>query len=54
MKLIIAIIRPEKLAAVQAALDEQEACLMSVSELLGDGCEPGCTGRYPGMEFRFS
>jgi nitrogen regulatory protein P-II 2 len=52
MKLIIAMIRPEKLAAVQAALTEQEACLMSVSEVLGDGREPGCTGMYRGVEFR--
>jgi nitrogen regulatory protein PII len=37
MKLIIAIIRPEKLAAVQAALREQEACLISVSQVQSDG-----------------
>jgi nitrogen regulatory protein PII len=52
MKLIIAMIRPEHLAAVQAALTEQEACLMSVSEVLGEGREPGCTGMYRGVEFR--
>jgi nitrogen regulatory protein P-II 2 len=52
MKLIIAMIRPEKSAAVQAALIGQEACLMSVSEVLGDGREPGCTGMYRGVEFR--
>jgi nitrogen regulatory protein PII len=51
MKLIIAIIRPEKLAAVQAAFTEHEACLMSFSEVLGDGGEPGRTGIYRGMEF---
>ena len=51
MKLIIAIIRPEKLAAVQAALTEQEACLMSFSEVQGDGKEPGRTGIYRGVEF---
>ena len=52
MKLIIAIIRPEKLAAVQAALTEHEAYLMSFSEVLGDGREPGRTGIYRGVEFR--
>ena len=52
MKLIIAIIRPEKLAAVQAALTEHEAYLMSFSEVLGDGREPSRTGIYRGVEFR--
>ena len=56
MKLIIAMIRPENLAAVQAALTEQEMCLMSVSEVLGEvlgeGREPGCTGMYRGVGFR--
>jgi len=51
MKLIIAIIRPEKLAAVQAALTEHEAYLMSFSEVLGDGREPSRTGIYRGVEF---
>jgi nitrogen regulatory protein P-II 1 len=52
MKLIIAIIRPEKLAAVQAALIEGEACLLSVSEVLSGGPEPGRTGIYRGGEYR--
>jgi nitrogen regulatory protein P-II 2 len=52
MKLIIAIIRPDKLAAVQAALTEHEAYLMSVSEVLGDEREPSRTGIYRGVEFR--
>jgi len=52
MKLIIATIRPEKLAAVRAALIEQEACLMSVSEGLGNGKGPGRIGVYRGTEFR--
>jgi nitrogen regulatory protein P-II 2 len=51
MKLIVAIIRPEKLAAVQAALTEHEAYLMSFSEVLGDGREPSRTGIYRGVEF---
>ena len=52
MKLIIAIIRPAKLAAVQAALTEVKACLISVSQVLGGGREPGRTGIYRGVEFR--
>jgi nitrogen regulatory protein P-II 2 len=52
MKLIIAIIPPEKWAAVQAALHEREACLMSVSEVLGDGKGPRYTAVYRGTEFR--
>jgi nitrogen regulatory protein P-II 2 len=52
MKLIIAIIRPEKLAAVQAALTEREACLLSVGEVLSGGAEPGSTGIYRGIGFR--
>jgi nitrogen regulatory protein P-II 1 len=52
MKLIIAIIRPEKLATAQAALTEHEAYLMSVSEVLGDGREPRRPGIYRGVEFR--
>jgi nitrogen regulatory protein PII len=51
MKLIIAIVGPEKLAAVQAALTEQEACLMSFSEVQGDGKESGRMGIYRGVEF---
>jgi len=51
MKLIIAIVRPENLAAVQAAVDEREASLMAVSQVLADKREPGCTGVYRGSEF---
>jgi nitrogen regulatory protein PII len=39
------------LAAVQAALTEQEACLISFSEVLGDGQEPSRTGISRGTEF---
>src|SRR5262245_24262943 len=52
MKLIIAVIRPEQLAAVEAALSTQEVCLMSVSQVLGDGREPGYTEIYRGREVR--
>ena len=51
MKLIIAIIRPEKLAAVQAAMAEQEASLLAVSQVLSDRREPACMGIYRGREF---
>jgi nitrogen regulatory protein PII len=51
MKLIIAIIRPEKLAAVQAALAEQEACLISFSEVQAGGRGPGRKRIYRGVEF---
>src|SRR5262245_10177838 len=52
MKLIVAIIRPEKLQAVQASLPEPEACLLSVSQVVGDGREAGFTEIYRGREVR--
>jgi nitrogen regulatory protein P-II 1 len=48
MKLIVAIIRPECLDAVQAALAAEEVCLLSVGQVLGDGREPGYTEMYRG------
>jgi len=48
MKLIMAIIQPEKLAVVQAAMEAQEASLLAVSQTLGD---PTCMGLYRGREF---
>ena len=51
MKLIMAVIRPEKLAAVQAAMEEQEASLLAVSQVLGDQRKPACMGIYRGREF---
>ena len=50
MKLVVAIIRPEKLDAVQAALQEQDAWLMSVAQALGDGRGPGYAEVYRGRE----
>ena len=41
MKLIIAIIRPEKLEAVQAALNEKEVYLMTASDVRG--CARNCS-----------
>jgi nitrogen regulatory protein PII len=49
MKLIIAIIRPEQLEAVREAVEEAEACLLSISQA-GDG--QTLSGSYRGIEFR--
>jgi len=51
MKLIIAMIRPEKLAAVQDALDEPGAYLVAVSEAV-DLREPCSRGTYRGLPVR--
>ena len=51
MKLIIAIIRPEKLAAVQQALSEREVYLMTVTDVRGCGRQRGYTETYRGSEF---
>lgn len=50
MKLIIAIIRPEKLEAVQAALNEREVYLMTVTDVRGCGRQRGHTEMYRGAE----
>ena len=52
MKMIVAIIRPERLEAVQAALDARQVYLASVSQVLGDRREPGHTEIYRGRQFR--
>ena len=51
MKLIVAIIRPEKLEAVQAALNENDVYLMTVSDVRGCGRQRGFTEVYRGSEF---
>jgi len=48
MKLIIAIIRPEKLEAVQDALNEKEVYLMTVSDVRGCGRQRGYTETFRG------
>jgi nitrogen regulatory protein P-II 1 len=48
MKLIIAIIRPEKLEAVQNALGEKEVNLMTVSNVHGCGTQRGYTEVFRG------
>jgi nitrogen regulatory protein P-II 1 len=46
MKLIVAIIRPERLEAVQAALNERDVYLMTVSDIRGCGRQRGYTELY--------
>jgi nitrogen regulatory protein P-II 2 len=52
MKLITAIIRPEKLEAVQEALNEHDVYLMTVSDVRGCGRQRGYTEVYRGTEFQ--
>jgi nitrogen regulatory protein P-II 1 len=52
MKLILAVIQPEKLAAVQAALPPAGAHILSVSQVVGDGREPGLEEIYRGRSIR--
>jgi nitrogen regulatory protein PII len=48
MKLLLAIIRPEKLSAVQAALNHQDVSLITVSEVSSFGQEKGPVEIYRG------
>src|SRR4051812_6106006 len=48
MKLIIAIIRPERLEPVQAALDEAEVHLQTVSNVYGCGSQRGYSETFRG------
>ncbi len=50
MKLIVAVIRPEKLEAVQAALNERDVYLMTVTDVRGCGRQRGHTEVYRGAE----
>jgi nitrogen regulatory protein P-II 2 len=52
MKMIVAIIRPERLEAVQAALAERDVYLMTVTDVRGCGRQRGFTEVYRGTEFR--
>ena len=52
MKMIVAIIRPERLEAVQSVLNEREIYLMTVSEVRGCGRQRGHTEVYRGTEFQ--
>src|SRR5438105_15842832 len=52
MKMIVAIIRPDKLEAVQAALNERDVYLMTVTDVRGCGRQRGYTEVYRGTEFQ--
>jgi nitrogen regulatory protein P-II 1 len=52
MKWIVAIIRPEKLEAVQAALNRRDVYLMTVTDVRGCGRQRGYTEQYRGAEFK--
>src|SRR5262245_34773249 len=52
MKMIVAIIRPEKLEAVQQALNERDVYLMTVTDVRGCGVQRGYTEVYRGTEFQ--
>ena len=50
MKYIIAIIRPEMVGPVQAALSEKEVYLMTVSDVRGCGRQRGFTEQFHGSK----
>ncbi len=50
MKMIVAIIRPEKLEAVQQALSAIEVYLMTASDVRGCGRQRGFTEQYRGNQ----
>src|SRR3954447_19579562 len=50
MRMIVAIIRPEKLEAVQKALSERDVYLMTVSDVRGCGRQRGYVEVYRGTE----
>ena len=52
MKLVVAIIRPEKLEAVQVALRERDVYLMTVTDVRGCGRQGGHKEVYRGTEFQ--
>jgi nitrogen regulatory protein P-II 2 len=52
MKLIVAIIRPDKLDDVQKALAERDVYLMTVTEVRGCGRQKGYTEVYRGQELK--
>jgi nitrogen regulatory protein P-II 1 len=52
MKLIVAIIRPERLEVVQKALNAHDVYLMTVSDIRGCGRQRGYTEVYRSTEFQ--
>ena len=49
MKMIVAVIQPEKLEDVKAALFNAEVCKMTVSRVRGCGQQRGFTEHYRGQ-----
>ena len=54
MKLIVAVIRPEKLEAVKDALAEVQVFRLTVSDVQGFGRQKGQTEIYRGQEYTVS
>src|SRR3954452_5968068 len=54
MKMIVAIIRPEKLEEVQAALNQRDVYLMTVTDVRGCGRQRGYTEVYRGSEVQIN
>lgn len=52
MKMIVAIIRPERLEAVQTALNDRDVYLMTVSDVRGCGRQRGYTEVYREKQFQ--
>src|SRR5580698_2986707 len=52
MKMVVAIIRPERLEAVQEALNHNDVYLITVTEVRGCGRQRGFTEVYRGAEFK--
>ena len=52
MKMFVASIRPERLEAVQAALNQSDVYLMTVSDVRGCGRQRGYTEVYRGTEIQ--
>ena len=50
MKMIVAVIRPEKLEAVQLALAAQDVYLMTASDVRGCGRQKGFTEQFRGNQ----
>ena len=50
MKMIVAIVRPDKFTDVQAALVQQNIVLMTVSDVRGCGTQRGFTEQYRGNQ----
>ncbi len=52
MKMVVAVIRPDKLEAVQQALNDRDVYLMTVSDVRGCGRQRGYTEVYRGTELQ--